>query len=159
MSQASMNKLAEDMLSLNRRIPLEANRLKQDAAMLLENNLTQTTPIDTGAAISNWVATINVPFDGLLDPYAPSHLGTHNHPEHGDISGAAFNAQGAMDAARVIVATAQPGQTIFISNNDPAIDETNSGRTRTIPPNSGPGYVESSITASMDVMSRATFKP
>ena len=159
MSQVSMAKLAADMKALRDRIPGEANRLKQDAVLALENNLTQMTPIDTGASISNWVITIDAPFEGLIDPYFDSDLGTHHHKDHGDVSGASYNAQAALDAARVAVATVQAGQTVFITNNDPAIDETNSGRTQTLPGNPGPGYVEAAITAGIDVMSRATFKP
>lgn len=156
MSQASMNKLADFCDSLIDRIPLASNKLKCDAVLAITDGLTQTTPIDTGAAISNWIVTEGEPSTDIIEPYAPSVQGSHSHATHGDISGAPFNAAGAMDVARAIVAVARPGDVLYIANNDPAIEATDGrGTSKQV----APGYVDRAIIASVDVMSRAKLDP
>ena len=162
MSKASMDQLASDLTAFLGRIPIAANERKKDAVLSFVNGLTQLTPIDTGAAISNWQTSTGAPATDVIEPYAPSALGMHSHSEHGDVAGAAYNAQGAMDQARAVTSSVQPGETVYIANNDPAVFATDTGLTPLRPENASvtsPGYVDRAITAGVDTMSRAKLDP
>lgn len=158
MSSASMNKLAMDIQNIKNGIPIAANERKKDAVLAIENGLTQTTPIDTGSSISNWIVNIGVPRLEIIQPYAPSALGQHNHHLHGEMSGAPLNAQGAMDLARAVVARVQPGEPVFITQSDPAVYATDTGLTPMREENlavTSPGYVDRAIMVGVRSISRA----
>jgi hypothetical protein len=152
MSQESMDKLVDFTGGLFERVQNAANLRKREAVLAIEMGLTQTTPIDTGAAISNWLVSLDSPREDIIEPYAPSSQGVHSHATHGDVAGAGYNAAGAMELAQAIVAESAPGQAIFIANNDPAIEATDGRGTS---PQAAPGYVDRAITSGVDTMSRA----
>lgn len=155
MASGNLHDLATFAVSLNDRIIIAANERKKDLAISIENNLTQATPIDTGSAISNWQVTIGAPALNIIDPYFESVLGTHSHKERGDIAGAPLNAEAAMGVARQALSVVDPGQTIFITNNDPAVWATDTGLTVMRPEqNQSPGYVDRALAVSADTISR-----
>lgn len=43
----------------------------QRAASAIDREVVLATPVDTGAARSNWVGTLNAPFTDVIPPYAP----------------------------------------------------------------------------------------
>lgn len=159
MSKASMDKLAADIARIRAAIPVAANESKKTAVLAIENGLTQTTPIDTGSSISNWLVSVGSPRFEVIQPYAPSALGTHNHHTHGDVAGAPLNAQGAMDLARAVTNLVSPGQPVFITNSDPAVYMTDTGQTVMRPEQQlTPGYVDRAVITGVDTMSRAKLK-
>jgi hypothetical protein len=156
MSQASMNQLASFCTDLIDRIPVAANKRKSDAVLSIENALTQTTPIDEGYAISNWQVTRNTPAREVIEPYAPSEMGVHDHHVHGPVGGGPLNAAGAMNAARTALQDVKPGETVYISNPLPYIEVLNVDGTSD---QASPGFVERSITLGVDVAGRAKLDP
>lgn len=90
------------------------------AARAIDRGVVFGTPVDEGTARSNWVATLNVPFSGVIPAYAPgSKLGI---AERG-------NAQGAIVQASGVINQYQAGRTrtIHFTNNVPYIERLNNG--------------------------------
>ena len=173
-----MLELAAFVDSLPERIRVATNECKKQAVLAIEQELTQATPIDTGAAISNWQVSIGAPADTPIAPHVPSRLGFtdlalhsrsqalrqlgegHEHSvgllglSAGD--GGAANAQVAMDLARQVVAEAAEGETIYIANVLPYIGRLNEDG---ISPQAMPGFVDVAIIAGRSAMDRAKFTP
>ena len=81
----------------------------QFAARVIDRGVVIETPVDTGRARSNWVATLDVPFGSVIAPYAPGKkLG----------KGERANANAAMGQARGVIKKYDPRKnvSIFISN-------------------------------------------
>lgn len=135
----NLNNLADDMDNLLVRITGFRARVTRDVALTILNDLVQVTPVDVGTALSNWVLTLDSPFlSGLVLPaFVPSPRGrvikgkwTHAVPP---TITAQANVQPTIDAAEIELAAKQPGQTIFITNNVPYIQQLNDGSSSQAP--------------------------
>ena len=102
-------------------VPVHANRIKQRAALLLDSELVQATPVDTGRARSNWVISLDSPTDRIRNVQDPQY--TPGAEEEG------------------IVHASVPGQDIYVSNNLPYIGALNNGWSAQAPA----GFVEDAI--------------
>ena len=90
------------------------------AATAIGNKLVETTRVDTGLARSNWVGTLDVPFDGVIPPYAPGNkLGIG---EAANFLGAIRQQQTAIRGYRIRV-----HKSIHITNNVRYIQYLNNG--------------------------------
>lgn len=106
-------------------LPARANRVKQIvAASVLETAVT-ATPVDTSQAKSRWQAGLGVAPDAVYGPFFPG--------SHGSTAGPSSEA--AINAGRVVIMRAQPGQTIFVGNNVPYINRLNNGYSKQAPAN------------------------
>lgn len=102
------------------------NALVKRVALTADQTVVLATPVDTGRARSNWITTINSPNSGTIDPYSPGDkLGI----------GETANAQAAIDQARTVINTRQPGQSVHITNNLEYIGELNNGSSKQAPAN------------------------
>lgn len=104
-------------------------RIVREAARVAGRTLVQTTRVDTGTARSNWVAQINVPFQGVIAPYSPGKgLGI----------GETANASGAIAQQGRVISTflASKHRSIHITNNVPYIGFLNDGS-----PTVGPDFM------------------
>jgi hypothetical protein len=148
----NMRDLAAFCYGLPAKIKVATNERKKTVVLDIENNLTQMTPIDTGAAISNWQVTVGAPASEPIDPYVPSTAGAYDHHGIGDGHGGAANAAAAMDVARANIAGVTQGETIYIANVVDHIGFLNEdGRS----PQAQPGFVERAIMLGRDTADRA----
>jgi len=91
-------------------IERQATAVIKRAARAVDERLVDLTPVDTGRARSNWVATRGVPFQGEIPAYSPGYkLGRAE----------AANARQAKAQAESVIRgfEAKPGRAIFLTNN------------------------------------------
>lgn len=96
------------------------------AAFKVDQSVVTSTPVDTGRARSNWIASIGSPAGGTRGPFSPgSKLG----------KGESNNAQAAITAAKSVIESRRFRQAIFISNNVDYIAKLNNGSSKQAPKN------------------------
>lgn len=102
------------------------DRVVRTAALVVDQVVVLSTPVDTGRARSNWLVSVGVPRGGVIEPYAPGNkLGLGENK----------NAQGALDQARRAVAVRPEGIPVFIVNNVDYMGLLNNGSSRQAPAN------------------------
>lgn len=136
---ADLNDLAnfcKDYVKRNQAAYLASAIAKQAAYAIIED-LTMHTPVDVGDALSNWQIGLDSPASTVLPAYAPSPKGrsikgvwTHRVPP---AATALANASKVLTVARALLASKNPGQEIFISNNADYITELNNGSSQQEP--------------------------
>lgn len=151
------------------RIRNAASEVARDVAFAIESDLTQVTPIDTGAAISNWQVSLNTPATSAIPPYVPSRLGQtslagmtryramialgldpRNYvPIIGD--GGALNASAAMDVATQVLSQKAPGEVIHIVNLLDYIQKLDEGSSKQAPA----GFVDRALLLGGGIAKRA----
>ena len=96
---------------LGRNIANATTELAKEAALSADRRAILATPVDTGLARSNWIATLQRPSNRIIPPYAPG-----NKKGIGERS----NARGAQNQAQGVIksftASRRPAS-IFITNN------------------------------------------
>lgn len=103
-----------------REVEESAERLVKMAAAAWGETTVRGTPVDTGLHRSNWVASNDQPFGGLIPPYAPGkRLGIDEQA----------NATAAIAQIKSAVASysIKRNQRILITNNGPVIVSLNRG--------------------------------
>jgi hypothetical protein len=125
---------AKRMISIADSVPRETNKVKQKVAIAVDQAVVRGTPVDTGKARSNWVASLGDPETTVIPPYAPTI--------HGGI-GETANAQTAMHQAEAVIASCKPGVPIAIANNVDYIGKLNTGSSRQAPAM----FVEAAVVA------------
>jgi hypothetical protein len=94
------------------------DKVLKRAAIEVDQKVVFATPVDTGRARSNWIASIGGPAGGTRGAFSPgSKLGL----------GEGNNAQAAISAARFTINSRSFKQAIFISNNLDYIGDLNNG--------------------------------
>lgn len=126
-----LRKLASNLRQRVGELDKEANQLAIRTAETIVGDLVQVTPVDTSQALSNWQVGIGSPVDSSISPYFPG--------EHGSTQSASSAA--ALDAARALLRTKKPGQTIYISNVLRYIGRLNEGSSSQAPA----GFVERAV--------------
>ena len=121
---STLEQLADRLESLSDRLADEINSAKIDAALAIVKSLGDNTPVDTGRNVSSWEAGVNHRPDGDRPAFVPGD---------GQSSARAMIARNGQ-----IIRTAQPGESIFISNSAPVIKQLNEGAS---PQESG-GFVQ-----------------
>ena len=96
------------------KIPERANDIKRKVALQILSGVVERTPVDTGRARGNWQVETNVRPSGVL--------------ESEDVGGGSTIAAGA-----AVIADAQPGDDIWISNNLDYIGRLNDGSSKQAP--------------------------
>lgn len=120
--------LANRMDKLAAAIPKQTNELAKKVVTTIVTDLAYHTPVDTSAALSNWVVTKSRKYGGRLPPHFPGELGSTRNA----------SAQETIAAAKIAIEDKKPGQKIFITNNIPYIVDLNNGSSRQAPA----GFVE-----------------
>lgn len=99
-------------------VPREVNNIVRRFALLTDQLLVLSTPVDKGRARSNWLVSLGQPNETQIEPYSPgSQLGR----------GETANAQAALAQAERELSLRQPEQTVYINNNLPYIQRLNDG--------------------------------
>lgn len=136
---STLHDLAERLRKQAADQPKDASDAAVRLATIIVELLVNDTPVDSSKALSSWeVGVGNVP-TGLSEPH---FLGSHG-------STAAESAAVALQLARAILATKQPGQVITISNAQPYIRRLNEGYSTQAPA----GFVERAVA-----VGKATFR-
>ena len=119
-------------------VPRGITKIVKRAATVIQHEVVVHTPVDTGEARSNWVGTLDVPFDGTIPPYAPGkNLGL----------GERSNAAGAFAQASVAIKRfdVKRNLAIMLTNNVSHIALLNQGHSTGQQPE--PGYINRAVMA------------
>jgi hypothetical protein len=122
------------MLVLSAVADENAEAVVKKAALAADQALVLATPVDTGRARSNWIASVDIPVKEVRAPYAAGQgLGR----------GEGANARGALEQAREEISKYEIGthRRIVISNNVPYIETLNNGHSAQAPS----GFIEKAI--------------
>lgn len=152
---ADLLDLAADMQKLETRISAFQKQTSEDVSLSILTDLVQVTPVDVGTALSNWQLTLDAPAVGAVPAFVPSPKGrsikgvwVHKVPI--DITAQA-NIQPTIDAAKAVLLTKQPGQTVFIANNLDYIASLDQGSSVQAPA----GFVDRAIILGEQAIQRA----
>jgi len=112
--------LPNRMNKLGGTITKGVSKLVQDVAKGIGATVVDTTKVDTGAARSNWRASISAPASGIIPPYAPGvKLGIGEGANSSAAKAQHKQVMERFDATR--------NRSIFITNNIPYIGVLNNG--------------------------------
>lgn len=99
-------------------IPVRVNEVKIEVATAGMYVLAQSTPVDTGQAVSNWQVGIGAPVVGTREAYVPGKDRTTEEA----------NRFAVLEAARRPLLSAKPGDPIHLTNNLDYIDDLDRGK-------------------------------
>jgi len=118
------------------------NTIARRAAVAAGTHLVRSTPVKRGIARSNWVATVDTPFDGVIPAYHP-YPSLDNGPAPIEMFGETQNQSSAIRQHAVAVQefNALRNRSIRIQNNVGHISALNNGHSRQNPV---PGWFEMS---------------
>lgn len=147
-----MRKLATD-------IPVRANTLKQQVARTINFGLLQSTPVDTGLAVSNWQVNLDTAateprpaFKPTPEGYMKQTKGERAWTHRGDTEVTRqANIAPALELANQTIDSSTPNQSIHITNVLPyiqALDEGHSTQAEL--------FVDKSILLAEKLITRAT---
>lgn len=112
------------------------DRVVKKVAIAVDSTVTIATPVDTGRARSNWIASLGTPTDEVLDDaYVPGGFGPlrTNVPRTLGADTGAINAAIAIGRARALINSRRPGTDIWLSNNLDYIGDLNRGSSAQAP--------------------------
>lgn len=122
--------------------PAAVAAVKKKVAIAALTQIVDTTPVDTGAAISNWQVNLGSAAIGSRLAYTPGTKG----------STAQSNRGVTIQTGSAVIANAMPGVPIHITNNLFYIGDLNDGTSQQAPA----GFVEGAITAGLNVLKGAS---
>jgi len=105
-----------------------SNDIKKKVVLAIVNDLVYHTPVDTSQALSNWQVSIGAPKTDFIAAYYEGEGGSTQKS----------SAAEAIRVATNLLKNVQPGQTVFITNNAPYIEQLNNGSSAKAPA----GFVE-----------------
>lgn len=137
------------------RVEAGGARAVRRAALAIDQTLVLATPVDTGRARANWIASINVPADGVDEFFTPPAARTKEAHE----AAASVNTSRALEQAQAVINAAR-GPTrgaggrfqtpsIWLTNNLPYIDALNRGSS---PQQAGGHFVELAVKAGAETV-------
>jgi len=140
----SLLDLANDLEKKADKIDGNASLAAVNVALAIVGDLAYSTPVDTSQAISSWITTLDTPADFKQGPYYPGE------------GGSTYRASAAetINQAKAALANKKPGQTIYITNNQPYIKRLNEGYSAQEPA----GFVERAILIGRRVLQKFKLK-
>lgn len=124
----TLKDLANELEAEVKAIPQQTNDLAIHVATTIVSDLAYSTPVDESTAISNWVVALGAP--------SRAEVPAHYRGAHGSTYSSSAG-QTIADAKKVL-ASKQPGQAIYISNNTQYIRYLNDGSSAQAPA----GFIE-----------------
>lgn len=112
-----LRELAKVLEHKARTYEAQANDAAIQVAIAVVDHLAFNTPVDTSQALSNWIVTLGSGTNLVRPPFVPGLFGSTQYQ----------SAQQTVLAARTILKNKKPGQTIYITNNQPYIRPLNEG--------------------------------
>lgn len=147
--------LATYLEGLNDSLPTLASTVARECADAIANDLVVHTPVDTGEAMSGWQVTLDEPATDVRPAFAPSPKGkmvkgkwTHKVAPAITQSANLGSAQAEIESA---LESKQPGQLIFITNNEPYIVRLNDGISEQEPA----GFVDRAVILAEQIVQKA----
>ena len=110
-------------LARKKNLPANVGKVVQDVAKAFLVTAADLTPVDTGAAISNWQVGINASPKGVLPPHVPGRFR----------STAIENLNATIRAGLSTIDSGKPGDAYHIVNNIEYISDLDSGTSRQAP--------------------------
>jgi hypothetical protein len=152
---ATLKDLAAAMRNLDAQANVFASEIASTAVIIGLTDLVNVTPVDTGAALSNWRVTLNTAVQEIIPPYAPSQrgkmvAGTWTHTIDPAVTREA-NIPPTLEAARTVLIEKKPGDVIHLQNWMPYIVKLNNGSSKQAPA----GFVERAELLIEDFVSKA----
>ncbi len=123
--------LADRMDKFAASIPEAASNAAVEVALAIVKDLAVKTPVDTSQAISNWIVTLGNPSSNKIPPHFPGEQGSTFFESSEETIAEAYN----------VLDEKQPGQDIYITNNQDYIIKLNEGSSRQQPA----GFVERAV--------------
>lgn len=127
----NLNDLANKLDNLSTKIEEKASNTAVEFALDLLDELTESTPVDTSKAVSNWQVSIITPETREIDAFV---LGNRGSSRDMSIEMARMNAKNTLSAKKA-------GDSIFITNNADYIADLNNGTSLQAPA----GFIEASL--------------
>ena len=128
----SFSSLSKTLRQQAKNIEGNANLLVRRVSYAILEELAIRTPIDTGMAKSNWIVTINKQTIAVIEPH---YFGIHGSTNTQTI-------KTVQERGKYAIQQYKNGDTIYIQNNTPYIDDLESGKGSKQAPN---GFVRQSI--------------
>jgi len=120
--------LANKLRKLNVELAAEGSRIAVEVALVIVDDLTEVTPVDTSKAESNWQVSLGSPVTKEIEAHVPGHFGWT----------AVESRIVARANARKALQNKKPGVSIFIGNAADYIQDLNEGSSKQEPA----GFVE-----------------
>lgn len=120
---ANLSDLANRLNKLANTIEAAPSKVAAEIALILVDELTDRTPVDTSKAISNWLVSLEDPVLVDLDAYFEGLQGSTFKASKNEVI--AF--------AKSKLAAKTPGEEIFISNSAPYIRDLENGSSAQAP--------------------------
>lgn len=132
---AGLSQFSSRMARIAARVPEQADKAVRKAALACDQAIVMATPVDTGRARSNWIASLDVAAGDEIEAYSPGEEGSTSGP----------NAQAALDQAQGVIAgyDGDRNASIHITNNLPYIGPLNDGHSAQAPA----GFVSTGVQA------------
>lgn len=140
---ASLKDFVVRINARGRKVEELTNKMVKRCALGIDQAVVLGTPVDTGRARSNWLASLGSGRSDEIEPYSPIPKGTDASKK-----GEGSNAQAAILQARGVIERRQPEQTIYLSNNVDYIGDLNRGSS----PQADPGYVQAAVQVGVDII-------
>jgi hypothetical protein len=153
---ANLNDLAAYLRQMAQQVPTMASTLAATACTVGITDLVNVTPVDTGAALSNWQVTLGTATAPIIPPYVPSQRGktrqgTWAHTIDPSITREA-NIPPTLAAAQGVLSQKQSNETIHLQNNVPYIVKLNNGSSAQAPA----GFIDRAELLIQDYIKKAT---
>jgi hypothetical protein len=149
-----INDLAIELEKKVAKLPELSNSMAKEAARVIIQDLSITTPVDQGTAVSNWQVSLDTPNLAPIPAFNPSARGRVRKGvwEHSGIPEVTRNnnASEMLAAGNDMINSKQPGQPLFISNALPYISELNQGSSEQAPA----GFVDRAEILAKSVMDK-----
>ncbi|QBZ71728.1 hypothetical protein [Pseudomonas phage KP1] len=123
--------LADRLERIDKELNGAASDIAVDAALAIVGDLAYRTPVDSSQALSGWQVTLDTPAAGRIGPHFPGFQGSTYRQ----------SAAETISLAKAVLKNKQPGQAIYITNNEPYIKRLNDGYSAQAPA----GFVERAI--------------
>lgn len=147
--------LSKELRDFARGLPDAVNEIKKDVANTILTNLSATTPVDTGVAMSNWMVTTGSSSQIVREAHVPSPKGhrvdgqwTHRVPPEETRDA---NLGGVIEDGSNEIEMAKAGEAIYITNNLPYIQKLEDGFSP-----QAELFVEAAISAGSEVAKGST---
>jgi hypothetical protein len=124
------------MKNRGRQLEVNASKIVRKAALVIDQAVVTSTPVDTGRARSNWQVQLNAAPEGTIESYVPGEGG----------STGAQNTAAAIEQAKAEVANFKEGE-IHITNNLPYIGRLNQGSSAQAPANFVQTAIQQGVSA------------
>ena len=122
-----------------------ASDIAVDVARAIVTDLAIKTPVDTSAALSNWIVTLDAPSSETISPHVHGSKGSTWSASSGRTIG----------QANFDMLKKKAGQAIYITNNIDYISDLNSGSSRQEPA----GFVERAVLIGRNVAKHSRKRP